>query len=57
MNVMFSFVIFNYLHKKSKEQHLNYNKMTSEKLEDQIEIILFQFISYKNNVHLKFELM
>jgi len=31
--------------------------MTSEKMEDQIEIILLYFILFLNNVHLKFELM
>jgi hypothetical protein len=37
MNFMFSFFFKN--HPKIKKQNLKYNKMTCEKMEDQIEII------------------
>jgi hypothetical protein len=49
MNVMFPFVVFNYSFKKNKEQHLNYIKMTCEKMEDQIIIVLK--IRFKNIIN------
>jgi hypothetical protein len=47
MNGMFPFVVFDYSLQKNREQHLNYIKMTYEKMEDQNNYFLeFLFKTY-----------
>jgi hypothetical protein len=44
MNYEFHVCILKNIHIKNKKQNLKYNKMTCEKMEDQIEIIfIFKF--------------
>jgi len=55
---MFSFFKLNYLH-KNKCQHLKYNKMTCEHVEDHKIFFKFKFMKNKHiiNVHVKLHLI
>jgi hypothetical protein len=55
---MFSFIVLNYSHKR-KWQHLKYNKMTCEHVEDHKIFLKFKFMKNKHiiNVHVKLQLI